>query len=250
MTPKFSIIIPVLYEGAQIQVCLQHLAEVAAGQFHAGTGKEANEVPYEVIVVDGDRQGSTLAHLPPFAAPLQGIIAAPGRGQQMNAGARIAQGQWLLFLHGDTRLPHQAFNQVAKALMARHIDGGAFDLKIDSPRWCLKVIGRLSSWRSRLTRIPYGDQAIFIKKAVFEQVRGYPEIPIMEDVGLMQRLKQNGHAIQILRPSVIASPRRWEKEGILRCTLRNWLILLLYSSGVAPERLAHWYRPAVSTPET
>jgi rSAM/selenodomain-associated transferase 2 len=238
MTPKFSIIIPVLHEGAQIQVCLQHLAEVATGQ------------SYEVIVVDGDRQGSTLAHLPPFAAPLHGITAPLGRGPQMNAGARMAQGQWLLFLHRDVQLPHQALHQVDQVLTVEHIAGGAFDLKIDSSRWCLRAISTLSSWRSRLTRIPYGDQAIFIKKAVFDQVQGYPDIPIMEDVALMQRLKQNGHTIQILRSPVMASPRRWEQEGILRCTLRNWVLLWLYRSGVAPEVLVQWYRPSAPTIET
>lgn len=227
-----SIIIPVLYEAERIQNCLANVAYLAG------------DLNLEVIVVDGDPQSSTLNHLPSlYPHVLKGIQALKGRGTQMNAGVKIAQGQVLLFLHADTDLPDQAFQDIIRICTQAPCVGGAFDLAIASPRWSLRLIGKAASWRSRLTRIPYGDQAIFIRKDVFEQVQGYPDIPLMEDVALMQRLKQQGHPIQILSNTVKVSARRWEKEGILCCTFRNWSLILLYFLGVAPETLARWYRP-------
>ncbi|NJM77699.1 MAG: glycosyltransferase family 2 protein [Acaryochloridaceae cyanobacterium RU_4_10] len=230
--PDLSIIIPVLYEAKRIQTCLANLANLAGN------------INLEMIVVDGDPEESTLKHLP-FQYPhmLKGIQSPQGRGTQMNAGAKIAQGTILLFLHADTDLPDRALQEILHACTQNSCAGGAFDLAIASPRWSLKLIGKVASWRSRLTRIPYGDQAIFIRKNVFEQIQGYPDIPLMEDVALMQRLKQQGYSIHILGKTVRASARRWEKEGIVRCTLRNWSLILLYSLGIAPETLARWYRP-------
>lgn len=206
--------------------CLHHLRRVAA------------DFTYEVIVVDGDPEGSTVQHLP---AEVRGIIAPAGRGSQMNAGAKIARASTLLFLHADTLLPDQALIQIQKVL--QQTPAGAFDLGIDSSRPSLQWISRLASWRSRLTRIPYGDQAIFIHRSTFMAVGGFPNIPIMEDVALMQTLKQYRLPIWIVRDRVLVSPRRWEQEGIIACTLRNWLILSLYYLGVSPNRLWRWYRP-------
>jgi len=224
--PELSIIIPVLNEGLSITTCLHHLQRVAA------------DFTYEVIVVDGDPEGSTVQHLP---AEARGIIAPAGRGSQMNAGAKIAQASTLLFLHADTLLPDQAFTQIQKVL--QQAPAGAFDLGIDSSRPSLQWIGHLASWRSRLTRIPYGDQAIFIYRSTFMKMGGFPNIPIMEDVALMQALKRHHLPIWIVRDRVLVSPRRWEQEGIIACTLRNWLILSLYYLGVSPNRLWRWYRP-------
>jgi uncharacterized protein len=231
-----SIIIPVLYEAERIQTCLANVVNLAG------------DLNLEAIVVDGDPQAGTLSHLPsPYPHVLKGIQSPKGRGTQMNAGAQIAQGQVLLFLHADTDLPDQAFQHIIRTCTQAPYMGGAFDLAIASPRWSLKLIGKVASWRSRLTRIPYGDQAIFIRKDVFEQVQGYPDIPLMEDVALMQRLKHQGHPIQILSSTVKVSARRWEKEGIVCCTLRNWSLILLYFLGIAPETLARWYRPTPSS---
>lgn len=235
--PDLSIVIPVLYEAERIQTCLAHLTNLA---------RDAN---LEIIVVDGDPQKSTLSHLPSqYPYPLKGIQSPKGRGTQMNAGAKIAQGKILLFLHADTDLPDRALQEILHTCTQQSCAGGAFDLAIASPRWSLKLIGKVASWRSRLTRIPYGDQAIFIRKDVFEQIQGYPDIPLMEDVALMQKLKQQGHSIQISSKTVKASARRWEKEGIVRCTLRNWSLILLYFLGIAPETLAHWYQPTPKQP--
>jgi uncharacterized protein len=229
--PDISIIIPALQEGVSIQQTLQHLQE------------RVRDHLYEVIVVDGDPQGSTLKHLPLESNPVKGIIAPPGRGTQMNVGVQAARGNILLFLHADVRLPKTAFPQILSLLESDAIAGGAFDFRIDSPRRLLAIISHISSWRSHLTRIPYGDQAIFVRRSIFAAVGGYPQEPLMEDVGLMQRLKQHHYQIEFIRDPVIISPRRWEKEGIWRCTLRNWLLISLYYGGVSPQQLAQWYPP-------
>ncbi len=226
-----SIIIPVLHEGERIQTCLSHLVEIGGG------------AQIEVIVVDGDPQGSTLNQLPSDVSfPLNGVLSSPGRGTQMNTGAQIAHGRILLFLHADTELPAQAFSLICSVCDASNAVGGAFDLVIVSPHWLLKLIGKVASLRSRLTRIPYGDQAIFVRRDVFEQVQGYPDIPIMEDVALMQRLKRHHYYIEILQDAVLTSARRWEKEGFVRCTFRNWGLITLYFLGVSPNKLVKWYR--------
>lgn len=226
MHPELSIVIPVLYEGANILRLVDHLQAIAG------------DIVYEVLVVDGDPEGSTLKYLPP---DIQGITAPAGRGSQMNAGSKLAQAPTLLFLHADTRLPSTALAQIK--LTMEQAAAGAFDLGIDSPRAGLKWISRVASVRSRLTRIPYGDQAIFVDRGTFNQVGGFPNIPIMEDVALMQRLKRQGIPIQFVCDRVLVSPRRWEQEGILRCTFRNWALLGLYTLGVSPHRLWRWYRP-------
>lgn len=238
-----SVIMPVLNEGKQIQKTLDHLAAIAG------------QISYEVIVVDGDRAGSTLQYLP-SDRPVRGITAARGRGLQMNAGAAIARGEILLFLHADTQLPATAFTQITTTLkqtpnVGAHrrapspedLVGGAFDLSIASPRWILRTIARIASVRSRLTRLPYGDQAIFIRRSAFGALGGYPEIPIMEDVALMRSIRRRGWRIRILPDRVLTSARRWEREGVWRCTLRNWTILLAYFAGVSPWTLLAWYSP-------
>jgi len=252
----------VLNEGERIQKTLDHLA-VIAGQ-----------IPYEVIVVDGDRAGSTLQYLP-SDRPVRGITAARGRGLQMNAGAAIARGEILLFLHADTQLPADAFLKITQALtnpcgskglkplvwgdrahdqaqsvgahrrapFSEDLVGGAFDLSIASSRWTLRTIAQVASVRSRLTRLPYGDQAIFMRRSAFVALGGYPEIPIMEDVALMRSIRRRGWRIRILPDRVLTSARRWEREGVWRCTLRNWTMLLAYFAGVSPWTLLTWYSP-------
>ena len=231
MTPKLSVIIPVLHEGDRIGACLDNLAQIA------------EEISYEAIISDGDPQGSTLSAIPTKYTCVE-VRSPIGRGAQLNAGAQVARGKVLLFLHVDACLPARALHQVVETCEQQKWVGGAFDLAIASPQLSLKVIAKVASWRSRFTRIPYGDQAIFLRRDIFEQVQGYPDIPIMEDVALMQCLKRHRYAIKILSSAVTVSPRRWEKEGILRCTLRNWSLITMYFLGVHPKALARWYRPA------
>lgn len=162
----------------------------------------------------------------------------------MNAGAAIAAGEVLIFLHADTTLPRRAIELIDGVMTRPTLIGGAFDLRIGSERLILKIIARIASLRSRLTRIPYGDQAIFIRRDYFDRLGGYPGIPLMEDVALMRRIKRAGGWIGFIAEPVITSARRWEQEGILYTTLRNWLLLSAYLLGRAPDKLVKHYKPA------
>ncbi len=223
-----SIIIPVIDEVAMINQTLQRLRNLKT----SGS--------YEIIIVDGNPLENTLR-----AATETGIkkIKGPlGRGAQMNAGARAASGRILLFLHVDTCLPDNAVDCIISVCGSDRIVGGAFDLGIDSPKPAYRVIEKIASIRSRLTRIPYGDQAIFIKKKVFAAIGGFGEIPIMEDIDLMRRTKQAGHKIRFIPEPVKTSPRRWEKEGIIYCTIRNIILSTLFYLGVSPNFLKKFYK--------
>ncbi len=149
----------------------------------------------------------------------------------------------LLFLHTDTELPEEAFDGISSVIDNREYAGGAFDLGIESGRWIFRLIEKLVFVRTRATRIPYGDQAIFIRRECFETLKGFKDIPIMEDVEFMQRLKKSGYKISIIPQKVKTSSRRWEREGILYCTVRNWALISLYSIGVKPEKLVKFYYP-------
>jgi len=222
-----SIIIPVLNEAETINTTLAHLKRPGLGD------------DFEIIVVDGDSSGNTLKVVnDPDVVKLR---SSKGRGLQMNKGAIAANGEALIFLHSDTALPDNAADAIRTALADNHIVGGAFDLGIQSDRLVYKIIAAAASLRSRITHIPYGDQAIFIKKRFFFRMGGFQAIPIMEDVDLMWRIKKKQCKIKILPDKVKTSPRRWQKEGVLYCTLRNWFIMLLYLTGVSPARLIRFY---------
>jgi rSAM/selenodomain-associated transferase 2 len=226
-TPRFSIVIPVYREAGRINDSLDRLMRISGA---ADT---------EIIVVDGEPGKSTLAAI---KTPAVRKIASPkGRGIQLNTGAREAAGAILIFLHADARLPPNALEIIDRTMISGDPVAGAFDLGIDSDRFTFRVIEKIASLRSRLTRIPYGDQAVFIRRDYFRSLGGFKEIPIMEDVELMQRIKKRGGEIHILKDKVQTSARRWEKEGILYGTLRNWLLVCLYYAGVRPERLARFY---------
>lgn len=232
---QFSIILPVLNETDVINPLLDHL-ETLDGCGHC-----------EFIVVDGSPDGNTIKTV--TRSGVRCIKSLQGRASQMNAGAAVAEGEILIFLHADTRLPRQAIELISKVMTRRaktrqSLIGGAFDLRIGSERRILKIIARIASMRSRLTRIPYGDQAIFIRRDYFDRLGGYPEIPLMEDVALMRRIKRAGGRIGFTPEPVITSARRWEQEGILYTTLRNWLLLSAYILGMAPDKLAKYYKPA------
>lgn len=226
---KISVVIPVLHEGRQIRGILRSLISV---------GWAAS---YEVIVVDGDPSGETIKQIRD-----PGIItmtAGRGRARQMNAGAAKASGDILLFLHADTLLPEGAFVKITDALANGCFIGGAFDLGIKNRRWIFRLISRCASWKHRLTRVPYGDQAIFILRSYFEELGGYPDIPLMEDVELMKRVKRKGWRIIILRDAVKTSARKWEKDGVVYTVVRNWILQALYLMGLPAELLVkHYYK--------
>lgn len=222
-----SIIIPVLHEQGIINGLLDQLKTL---QTPPG---------FEVIVVDGSSTHETLDAVKEKDVVL--LSSAQGRGHQLNQGAAAATGDILLFLHADTTLPPNALQRIETALQDARFVGGAFELSINSPRFIFKVVSRLIFFRSRLTRVPFGDQAIFLRKQYFEAIHGYKEIPLMEDLELMRRIRKNGGKIILLRERVVTSPRRWECEGVVICTLRNWTIRMLYFLHVHPDILARFY---------
>jgi rSAM/selenodomain-associated transferase 2 len=223
----FSIVIPVLNEGDRINALLEHLHN------------QRFEHPYEVIVVDGEPQGCTVKAI--HAEDVVTITTEKGRGRQMNAGAAVARGDVLIFLHADTMLPDGALKRINRALENQDYVGGAFDLKIDSNTLFLKYISVRASLRSRWNRIPYGDQAIFIRKQYFDQIGGFKDIPLMEDVELMCRIKKDGRQIHILPDKVTTSARRWQRDGAIYTTVRNQVLVALFRLGVSPGRLAEHY---------
>ncbi len=225
--PEISIIIPVFHETALICETLEAITALNASR------------TAEVIVVDGTPDGSTISRLGGYA--VETISSHRGRSLQMNAGARRARGEILLFLHADTRLPQDALQLIKSRLSRPEIAAGAFDLGIDSKKPVFRIIEKMANRRSRFTRIPYGDQAIFIKKGVFHALGGYAPIAIMEDIELMRRVKKTGGKITLIGEKIWTSPRRWEQEGIVSCTLRNWLLAGAFYLGVSPEKLKPFY---------
>jgi rSAM/selenodomain-associated transferase 2 len=225
---KFSIIIPVLNEQDLINPLIQDLRT----QAFINTA--------EIIVVDGDPNRSTIDLIQDHKTTC--ATSKPGRARQMNTGATIARGEILIFLHADTRLPHDAIKKIADVLENKELVAGAFDLAIDSNRLILKYIAARARARSRINRIPYGDQAIFIRREYFEKIGRFTEMPLMEDIDLMRRIKKDGQRIYILKDRVTTSARRWENQGVIRTTLRIQLLVILYYLGVSPEKLAAYYR--------
>ncbi|MCG8683597.1 MAG: TIGR04283 family arsenosugar biosynthesis glycosyltransferase [Desulfobacterales bacterium] len=231
---QLSIIIPVFKEQESIQDTLNSLAASCI------------PISHEILVVDGEPSASTLAFLesnPVFNQSIRMIRSAQGRGPQMNKGAKEAKGELLLFLHADSRLNAAGMSQMVTTWMSQQskLFCGAFDLAIDSNRTAFRLIEKTASIRSRLTRIPYGDQGIFISRALFEKVGGYPNQPLMEDVGLMAAIKQIGIKPVFLDQKILTSARRWEKKGVVLTTLFNWFFITLYGLGVSPKRLSRWY---------
>jgi len=227
--PVVSIIIPVFHERERIGWLLEHLSQVTSCD------------PVEVIVVDGSWDQDTIG----LIATRPDVITMAsdrGRARQMNAGASVARGDILLFLHADTELPPNGLRAIHSVMREGRCVGGAFELAINSPKRIFRILARWASLRSRITRIPYGDQAIFVRRDYFESIGGYADIPIMEDVELMRRIKKRGDRICILPQRALTSARRWEKEGFAYVNIRNTLLVLLYVLGVSPQKLAAFYR--------
>jgi rSAM/selenodomain-associated transferase 2 len=227
-TPVISIILPVLNEAGMINEAIARLREIEQGNLA------------EIIVVDGDAEGSTVR-----AIQFEGIrtaLSAKGRARQMNRGAGLASGDILLFLHADTELPRNAFPLIAAAMKDGRFVAGAFDLGMKSDKRMFRVTEKYVFFRTRLTRIPFGDQAIFMRRSFFDELGGYRDIPVMEDVEIMKRIRKRGDNIIIIPQQVMTSARRYEQEGIVSCTLRNWMLQILYALGVSPERLERFYR--------
>lgn len=223
-----SIILPVLQESERINQAIAHLRGLRS------------DAAIEIIVVDGDPQGGTAKAI--RDREVKTVISEKSRARQMNCGAALASGEVLLFLHADTLLPGDGLARVKAAMADDRYAAGAFDLGIRTERRIFRVTEKYVALRTRLTRVPFGDQAVFVRKEYFHSIGGYKDIPLMEDVELMKRIRKRGDTIFIVPEKVMTSARRWEQEGILCCTLRNWALQLFYLLGVPPERLARWYK--------
>lgn len=193
----------------------------------------------EIIIVDGDN-ASTIKNIQ--NDDVLKLDSKKGRANQMNAGASIANCEVLLFLHADTILPDNAFELIKDSFHSDNIKAGAFDLSFSNNGLVYKIIAYTASIRSRITKLPYGDQAIFIKKDVFEALGKYEDIKLMEDVNLMQKLKKTNLKIKILSEKVVTSSRKWEDKGIVYTTLRNWILISLYLFNIDPNKLEKYYK--------
>jgi hypothetical protein len=192
----------------------------------------------EVIVVDGGSQDRTVAVATTAGAR---VIRAPlGRGSQQNAGARAAQGQVLLFLHADTKLPEGFAAHIRETLAQPGIVAGAFRFAIGAEGWRFRVLEHCANWRAGWLGLPYGDQALFLPAARFQAMGGFREVALLEDLELVLRLRKMGHLALLASPA-LTSPRRWQRLGIVRTTVVNQLILLGFFCRLNPGRLTRWY---------
>lgn len=223
---KLSVIVPVLNEEQQMPHLLADLQSL-------------QRQGWEVIVVDGGSADGSYAIAQ--ASSFRVLQSAQGRARQMNAGAGVANGDLLLFLHADTRLPQGAAALIEQALRSRTNCWGHFDVRISGQAWMLRVVAGCMNWRSRLTGIATGDQAIFVLRSAFEAVQGFPDQPIMEDIEISKRLSR------LSRPACIGqcattSGRRWETRGVWRTITLMWRMRWQYWRGVPAHQLARLYQ--------
>lgn len=222
-----SVIIPTLDEEQNIRGCIDSIL--------------SEGFDTQVIVSDGGSTDGTRDITREYRD--KGVVllkTRKGRGSQMNGGASAAGGEILLFLHADTRLEKGWNDAVTRALQNEGCAGGAFALHIDSPRRQFRLIESWVRLRCRIFRLPYGDQALFMRKKTFMEIGGYRDIPLMEDVDIIKRLKEIGKIV-MLSEEVVTSARRWEREGWVCTAARNQLIMLLYKMGMDPQRLVRMY---------
>ena len=223
LSMNVSVIIPVLNEEKTIAATLQALTALR---------------PFEIFVVDGGSADRTAEICRRIGVEV--LVSQRGRARQMNLGAARARGEALLFLHADTRLPESALSDIAAALAdARHA-GGRFDVELEGKHWVLKIIATLINWRSRATGVATGDQAIFVRREIFERMGGFQDIPLMEDVAFCRALKRLG-GVACLRSRVVTSARRWESDGVWRTIFKMWSLKAGYLAGISPARLKRFY---------
>lgn len=235
-----AVVIPALNEEAHLP---RTLTQTAALGFD------------RILVVDGGSTDRTRAIVEQFSSanpsharsphaattPITLLTAPAGRARQMNAGAASSREDALLFLHADTILPANAREAIERALHDPACVGGRFDLRFDNEGPWARLIGRLINHRSRWTGIATGDQALFVRRAIFERLRGFADLPLMEDVDFTRRLKREGR-VAALDAQVTTSFRRWERNGPLRTILLMWTLRFLYWAGVSPHKLSPLYR--------
>ena len=218
-----SVIIPTLNEEKTLQATID----------------SARAEGVEIIVSDGGSEDATRVIAEDMAD--MALSSASGRGAQMNAGAVAARGDALLFLHADTLLPEGWVEEVVEILKDGRVSCGAFRFALSEKSAAFGLISAMVNLRSKWLKLPYGDQALFMRRESFEALGGFRALPIMEDVELVRRLRKKGR-IKITKRAVVTSARRWRKEGWLWTTLRNQALLWLYLLGLSPERLHRFYK--------
>jgi rSAM/selenodomain-associated transferase 2 len=224
LSERISVIVPVRNEARSIAATLEPLREPQV---------------LEVIVVDGSSEDETREIASPLA---DHVLAGPiGRGPQMNAGAAVARGEILFFLHADTIVAEGFAAAIVEA--CRDSIGGRFDVALSAPGVVFRVIETAINLRSRWTGIFTGDQGLFIRRDVFESLGGFPEQPLLEDLALSRAMRRRGR-VAALRQRLNTSARRWQRHGVVRTVALMWWIRTLYFLGVSPDRLARIYRNA------
>ena len=220
-----SIIIPVLNEAESIVATVELLQTFRQGGC-------------QLIVVDGGSRDGTVQLAEPYVDKL--LTSKAGRANQMNAGAEVAEGKVLLFLHADTLLPMDSDRLIEQRLKESGCSWGRFDVSLSGQQPLLRVVEAMMNNRSRWSGIATGDQAIFVKKKLFDEVGGFPSIALMEDIALSRLLKAEGSPL-CLKEKVVTSSRRWEEKGVVRTICLMWIFRLAYFLGVKPEQLVKIY---------
>jgi rSAM/selenodomain-associated transferase 2 len=224
--PLLSVVIPTLNEAASVGALLSDLAAV--------------RVPYEAIVADGGSTDETIRISERAGARI--VIAKTGRGIQLREGSETARARLLCFLHADVRLDADVAARLSQLALARPDNPCAFRLRIESRVFLFRLVEAGANCRTRLFGLPYGDQGLVLRREQYDAVGGYPAIPLMEDVAMARSLRRITR-VRLLDEALTVSPRRWQREGVVRRTLRNWILLGRYLAGASPEQLVAAYRP-------
>ncbi len=233
MAMTISVIIPTLNEERTIMAILGHTDALGFDELIVVDGGSLDQTP---VLVESYRRRTQS----PAQSPVRLMTAPCGRARQMNEGAKASSGEILLFLHADTQLPDNAKMVIDTTLADQRMVGGRFDVRFDRPSMWGTIISRMMNWRSRLSGIATGDQALFVRRHIFEQMEGFADMPLMEDIDFSRRLKRKG-ATAALTATVTTSFRRWERQGPLRTILLMWALRFLYWIGVRPHILSRWY---------
>jgi rSAM/selenodomain-associated transferase 2 len=221
-----SVVIPTYNESAIIPKTLSNLSEALSSED-------------EVIVVDGMSEDDTREIVGRFPGVIL-ITSRRGRAVQMNEGAKIAKGEYILFLHADVFMNRSCISMLKNQTRNNEVKWGWFSIRLDSPRFIFRVLETGANLRNRLTGIPLGDHGIFVKRDLFHDIGGFPEIPIMEDLGFVRRIRIISKGVEIKSP-IKTSVRRFEISGIVRTFFRMWILRILYYLGMPPEKLAKYY---------
>jgi len=223
-----SLVLPVRNEAGLIREQLQRL------QCYRAKG-------HEIIVIDGGSRDATVEQTQGLVDKCE--VSAAGRSNQMNRGASEANGDILLFLHADTQLPINADEGINSALSAQACRWGWFDVKLSKPRLAFRIVASMMNLRARLTSVSTGDQALFVERELFQEIGGFPQLALMEDIAISKTLRRQGRPARPLG-LVTTSSRRWEENGLISTILLMWRLRFLYFIGVKPQKLREMYYPS------